>query len=72
MIQTDLYQKNKRLILEILKKNENQLLLLELKIKSKLPNLYFFKTLRTLENENIILQFKKRNETWIKIDQVNT
>ena len=67
MIETDKYQKKKRIIVETLRKNENQLQLLELKIKSKLPNLYFFKALETLENENVILRFKKHNETWIKI-----
>lgn len=70
MIRTDRHQKNKRKILDILRENENQLLFLELKKKSILPNLYFFKALEALENDNTILRFKKHNETWIKIDQV--
>jgi hypothetical protein len=68
MIEPKRNHENKKRIIKVLKTNDNQLSLLELKKKSKLANLYFFKALETLEKENIILKYTDHDETWIKMN----
>lgn len=67
MINPETHQNNKNTILYALKSNGNSLVFLDLKKKSKLPNLYFFKALEDLEKEKLVYRFNENNDTWIKI-----
>ncbi len=58
-------QKNQRIIYEILVKENKSLTLLELKRKSQLANLYFFKALEQLEQKDILERTRKNNNIWI-------
>lgn len=59
-------QRNQRIIIEILLKHYKSLTLFELKRKSQLANLYFFKALEQLEQKDILERTRKNNNNiWI-------
>lgn len=58
-------QQNQQIIIKTLSSNNNTITLLELKQTSQLANLYFFKALDQLEDQNRIEKAKKDGITWI-------
>ena len=64
-ISEEFSQQNQEIILKVLQKNDRPLSLLELKKKTALANLYFFKGLRALERNKIIQKIMKEGKTWV-------
>ncbi|MFX1282974.1 MAG: hypothetical protein ACFFB5_04930 [Promethearchaeota archaeon] len=64
-------QRNQRIIHEILVKENKSLSLFELKKKSQLANLYFFKALDQLEQKDVLERKRKYNNIWISLKDVD-
>lgn len=64
-VSEEFQQRNQRIIIEKLAKENKSLTLLELKRKSQLANLYFFKALEQLEQKDILERTRKNNNIWI-------
>ncbi len=67
----DKEQQNQQKIINTLSSNNNTLTLLELKQASQLANLYFFKALDQLEDQNRIDITKKDGISWILLLDYN-
>ena len=58
---------NKKIIIDILHRNNSKLTLIELKQQCKLPNIYFFQALDTLEKEKSIQHEISEGDTLIQL-----
>lgn len=65
VLTSDLLKEHRKLIRKILSESNGYLSLLELKKKTKLANLYFFKALEELETKEILKKSNKGNEIFI-------
>jgi len=58
---------NQEIIVNVLKKNNNSMTLLDLKKQSKLANLYFFQVLNILKEKMVVYEDKSTNTTLISL-----